>query len=119
MSRTNVGWHPHGYMHARARFDATRRNVVALQSVVHLPRACVADSSVSRSKRDKMGGSCWGLMLELLPVGGPGPAVNNGKLHLHCAAAAAGGSGAPDMGMQPHLGLRCCQHLYPASTVQG
>lgn len=43
------------------------RNVVSLLSVVHVPKACVADSSTSRSARHKMG-SCWGLMLEYLQV---------------------------------------------------
>jgi hypothetical protein len=45
------------------------RNVVELHSVVHIPKACVSDSSVSsRGKKDKLGGSCWGILLELLQV---------------------------------------------------
>lgn len=40
---------------------------MSLLSVVHVPKACVADSSTSRSARHKMG-SCWGLMLEYLQV---------------------------------------------------
>jgi hypothetical protein len=44
------------------------RNVVELRSVVHIPKACVSDSSVSsRGKKDKLG-SCWGILLELLQV---------------------------------------------------
>jgi hypothetical protein len=63
--------------------------VVQLQSVVHLPRACVADSSVSKGKRDKMG-SCWGIMLELLPVGGAWCNMFYCRLHLLCAGAVVG-----------------------------
>lgn len=60
-----------------------------LQSVVHLPRACVADSSVSKGKRDKMG-SCWGIMLELLPVGGAWCNMFDCRLHLLFAGAVVG-----------------------------
>lgn len=36
--------------------------------MVHIPKACVSDSSVSsRGKKDKLG-SCWGILLELLQV---------------------------------------------------
>lgn len=46
-------------------------NVVQMYSVLHVPKACVTDSSVSRSsKRNPHGGSCWGLLIEYLQVGG-------------------------------------------------